>query len=218
MAQRRSVPACTSLGCKKASAAIAPTDTLPLPEPTRNNWGMMDSDWGINHAPNYGEGPIMVQTRSVPACTSLGCKKGSAAIAPTDTLPLPEPTRNNWGMMDSDWGINHAPNYGEGPIMAQRVSVPACTSLGCKKESMAYPPDTATTVPNWGKSNEHWQPDYAPSVGEKNLIQIESIPSCTSFECISGTAAQPFHMEKPDKHPVDYFVPNFGTDKEALSD
>lgn len=84
----------------------------------------------------------------------------------------------------------------------------------------AYPSDYATTVPNWGLSNEHWQPDYAGSVGEKNLLQLESqsIPSCNSFECKTGTAAQPFHSEKPDGHKVDYFVPNFGVDKEMISD
>jgi hypothetical protein len=56
--------------------------------------------------------------------------------------------------------------------LVQGNSVPACTSNGCKTESMAYPPDYATTVPNWGKSNEHWQPDYFPSVGEKNLMKL----------------------------------------------
>jgi len=25
-----------------------------------------------------------------------------------------------------------------------------------KKESLAFPPDYAVTVPNWGNSNEHW--------------------------------------------------------------
>ena len=35
---------------------------------------------------------------------------------------------------------------------------------------------------------------------------------------MSGTAAQPFKSEKGDGHPVDYTVPNFGTDKEAISD
>lgn len=85
-------------------------------------------------------------------------------------------------------------------------------------DSMAYPPDYAVTDGNWGNSNEHWQADAYPSVGEKNLIQlgVESIPTCTSFECLTGTAAQPF--EKPDGHKVDYSVPNFGTDKEMISD
>jgi len=54
--------------------------------------------------------------------------------------------------------------------LVQRESVPACTSYECKKESMAFPPGYADTTPNWGKSDEHWQPTAAPSVGEKNLI------------------------------------------------
>jgi hypothetical protein len=71
------------------------------------------------------------------------------AKPPTDTTPLTD----NWGKVDSDWGVYHAKNYAE---LMQRQSVPACTSNGCKKESMAFPPDYATTVPNWGNSNEHW--------------------------------------------------------------
>jgi hypothetical protein len=107
-----------------------------------------------------------------------------------------------------------------GAKLVQRESVPACDSTGCKKESMAFPPDYATTVPNWGKSNEHWQPNESPSVGEKQLIQldVESIPMCTSFECLTGTAAVPFKNEKGDGHPINYVVPNFGTDKETISD
>jgi len=35
---------------------------------------------------------------------------------------------------------------------------------------------------------------------------------------LSGTAAVPFSGEKPDGHKVDYSVPNFGTDKEMISD
>jgi len=51
-------------------------------------------------------------------------------------------------------------------------------------------------------------------------VQLESnsIPSCNSVTCFTGTAARPFHTDKPDNHPVDYVIPNFGTDKEALSD
>lgn len=86
---------------------------------------------------------------------------------------------------------------------------------------MAFPHDYDGTVSDWGHSNEHWQPDYASSVGERNLpnlvqLESESIPTCTSFECKTGTAAQPF--SKPDGHKVDYFVPNFGVDKEMISD
>lgn len=119
-----------------------------------------------------------------------------------------------FGKMNDDWMRSY------GSKLVQRASVPACTSYECKKESMAFPPDYATTVPNWGQSNEHWQPTDAPSVGEKNLIQLEStsVPSCTSFECLTGTAAQPFKSEKPDGHPINYFIPNFGTDKEIISD
>ena len=44
-----------------------------------------------------------------------------------------------------------------------------------------------------------------------------SIPACTSFECKTETAA-PHKLQKDmDKHPKDYFVPNFGMDKEIAA-
>jgi hypothetical protein len=144
--QAHSVPACTSLGCNKESAAKAPTDTLPLPEPTRDNWGKMDSDWGINHAKNFAD---LFQRESVPACTSLGCKKDSLAKPPTDTVPLTD----NWGKVDSDWGVYHAKNYAD---LVQRDSIPACTSYECKTDSIAKPPSNTATVANWGKDNTDW--------------------------------------------------------------
>jgi hypothetical protein len=60
-----------------------------------------------HHHHHYGNS--LMQAHSVPACTSLGCKKESAAKAPTDTLPL----TSNWGKMDSDWGIYHAKDYAD---------------------------------------------------------------------------------------------------------
>lgn len=160
--------------------------------------------------------------QSRPACTSVegSCKNGSAAKPFTDTLPLPY-ENDNWGQSNEHWQPDAAGSVGK-KYLVQRESVPACTSVegSCKKESLAFPPDYAVTVPNWGNSNEHWQPTDAPSVGEKLLIQLEScsIPTCTSFECFTGTAAMPFSSDKTKKYAMDYFVPNFGTDKEAVSD
>jgi len=144
--QRQSVPACTSLGCSKGSAAKPPTDTVP----TTGNWGKMDSDWGINHAANYGN---LVQGNSVPACTSYECKKESMAFPPDTAVT------NSGGKMDSDWGINHGKNFGDGPIgnLIERDSIPACTSVECKTKSNAYPPSTdAIKKSNYGKENSDW--------------------------------------------------------------
>ena len=41
----------------------------------------------------------------------------------------------------------------------------------------------------------------------------QSIPACTSIECKTGSIADP---PKPD-HPVDYKVPNYGSDHDIVS-
>lgn len=42
-------------------------------------------------------------------------------------------------------------------------------------------------------------------------LSIESIPACTSIECLTESAGDA--SGKPPKHPKDYFVPNFGMDR-----
>merc|ERR1719263_1333562 len=42
-------------------------------------------------------------------------------------------------------------------------------------------------------------------------LSIESIPACNSIECKTESAADA--SGKPPKHPKDYFVPNFGMDR-----
>jgi hypothetical protein len=185
-------------------------------EAVPENWGKQNEHWGVDVDPAIYR-LNQHRHRSVPACNSLGCKTDSMAYPPDYAV-----TVSNWGNSNEHWQATDSGSVGEKNLanLAQlrRRSVPACTSLGCSTDSMAYPYDYAVTVSNWGNSNEHWQPTDSGSVGEKNLVQLESIPTCTSFECLTGTAAQPFKGEKPDGHPVDYSVPNFGTDKEMISD
>jgi hypothetical protein len=169
LVQRESVPACTSVegSCKTGSAAKPFTDTLPLPY-ENDNWGQSYEHWQPDAAGSVGK-KYLVQRESVPACTSVegSCKTGSAAKPFTDTLPLPY-ENDNWGQSNEHWQPDAAGSVGK-KYLVQRESVPACTSVegSCKKESVAFPPDYAVTVPNWGNSNEHWQPTDAPSVGEK---------------------------------------------------
>ena len=92
--------------------------------------------------------------------------------------------------------------------LRQVRSVPSCTSLGCKTDSSAFPHDFDGTTSDWGHSNEHWQPDAAGSVGERNLpnlFQRRSVPACTSLGCKTGSIAD-------GPKPKDYDVPNFGID------
>ena len=55
---------------------------------------------------------------------------------------------------------------------------------------------------------------FAILVGMSNTMKIslDSIPACTSVECKTESAADA--SGKPPKHPKDYFVPNFGMDRD----
>merc|ERR1711937_690510 len=68
--QRRSVPACDSTGCKKASVA----DSFDVPSLYTDVRGDADHTYGTGYSTHvYG----LNQRQSVPACDSTGCKKAS---------------------------------------------------------------------------------------------------------------------------------------------
>merc|ERR1719329_1339141 len=98
---------------------------------------------------------------SIPACNSLGCKKGTAEdtgeayLAQRGSIPA----CNSLGCKKGT-----AEDTGEA-YLAQRDSVPACNSLGCKKGTAADNGD-----------------DKPPSFAEK-----PSVPACNSLGCKKGT-------------------------------
>lgn len=49
------------------------------------------------------------------------------------------------------------------------------------------------------------------------LAQKSSIPACTSIGCEKETAAPQKLQADMDKHPKDYFVPNFGMDHDIVA-
>ena len=49
-----------------------------------------------------------------------------------------------------------------------------------------------------------------------SLAQHSSIPACNSIECKTETAAHEKLQKDMDKHDKDYFVPNFGVDRDIL--
>jgi hypothetical protein len=49
------------------------------------------------------------------------------------------------------------------------------------------------------------------------LMQKTSIPACTSIGCETETAAPLKLQADMDKHPKDYFVPNFGMDHDIIA-
>jgi hypothetical protein len=86
-------------------------------------------------------------------------------------------------------------------------SIPACTSIGCKTESVAKPPGpnypVDYKVPDNGMDHDiehsiqhlkdaekqlgNW--DYPPKADTKLQIESNSIPACTSAGCMTATAA-----------------------------
>ena len=55
-----------------------------------------------------------------------------------------------------------------------------------------------------------------------SAIKLESRPACNSFECKDGTAAanlrgNDIYWTPQGKHPKNYFVPDFGVDKDILA-
>ena len=137
-------------------------------------------------------------TTSIPACNSLGCKKGTAEdtgeayLAQHNSIPA----CNSLGCKKGT-----AEDTGEA-YLSQKESIPACNSLGCKKGT-------------------------AEDTGEAYLLQqhheflalqadMESTPQCTSLGCYTETAA-PHKPAADDKWPRNYGVPNFGVDRDILA-
>ena len=99
----RSIPACDTYdGCKTKTAAA---DNLNYQDVVTQHSSYQDSQ-RVNavidsYQPNaYG---LHAQMRSVPACTSFECKKGSAAKPWADTAP----TSANWGQKNDHWQENN---------------------------------------------------------------------------------------------------------------
>jgi hypothetical protein len=101
---KKSIPACSSAGCKTASETT--------------NWTNMPGD-----AP-YVYGPDLIyslnERRSVPACDSTGCKKGSVI----DSWDVPTSYNDVRGVPTHVYALN------------EYRSIPACNSYGgCKTAS-----------------------------------------------------------------------------------
>lgn len=137
------------------------------------------------------------QQRSVPACTSLGCKSASAAKPWADTAP----TSANWGQKNDHWQENNdgwQATYSL--VQLDQESRPACTSFECQTGTAAFdfnPPDKKIKdydVPNFGKDKEI-------IAAEQHINEAEA--KYGKWDLKGYT--------KPD-HPMDYRVPNFGMD------
>jgi hypothetical protein len=171
---------------------------------------------------------IFQKSLSRPACTSVegSCKTDTAAAPNLDVrtvFNLPAGSQVN----DVDGGPPgpHGPPY---PIAinAQVSSRPACTSEegSCKTGTAADPAIDTRHVFNLPAGSVVNDVDGGPPGPTSPLpininlqLDAESRPACTSFECKTGTAAFQFDNEKAGKHPMDYFVPNFGEDKEMIA-
>jgi hypothetical protein len=91
-----SIPACTSYECKTESVAKPPKDSWPKDYKVPNFGQDTDINDSIKHM-NDSEAKLGgALSQSIPACNSLGCKTGSAAVPSTNTIPFDD----KWGKSD----------------------------------------------------------------------------------------------------------------------
>lgn len=134
--------------------------------------------------PNQIDSFKLSQLESIPACTSVECKKDTASYLDYQDVITAHSSYQDAGI------VNKVIDAFDGSTLIQTGSVPACTSLGCKKDTMAKPPrDTNPTTDNWGKMDSDWGISHAKNTAELIQLDSSSIPTCTSFECFTGTAA-----------------------------
>jgi len=224
-------PACTSVegSCKTDTAAAPNLDVrtvFNLPAGSQVN----DVDGGPPgpHGPPY---PIAInaQVSSRPACTSEegSCKTGTAADPAIDTRTVFN--------LPAGSVVNNVDGGPPGPTSPFPINInaqissssrPACTSEegSCKTGTAADPAIDTRHVFNLPAGSVVNDVDGGPPGPTSPLpininlqLDAESRPACTSFECKTGTAAFQFDNEKAGKHPMDYFVPNFGEDKEMIA-
>ena len=135
-----------------------------------------------------------------------------------------------------NFGVDHEiittqANYANaGGKLVQQRSIPACnTDGGCKTETAAaqklqadmdkHPKDYF--IPNFGVDSDikSTLKNYASAGGK--LAQKSSIPACNSADfpgCLAAETAADHKLQKDmDKHPKDYFIPNFGVDHEIIT-
>jgi hypothetical protein len=135
LTQRRSVPACDSTGCKTASV----NDSTDAPSLYTDVRGDPNHTYGTGYSTHvYG----LNQERSVPACDSTGCKKGSVA----DSYDVPSLYTDVRGDPDHTYGTGYSKPHVFG--LYQRQSVPACDSTGCKKGSVIDSYDVPSLNPD----------------------------------------------------------------------
>ena len=76
-------------------------------------------------------------------------------------------------------------------------------------------------IPNFGVDSDikSTLKNYASAGGK--LAQKSSIPACNSADfpgCLAAETAADHKLQKDmDKHPKDYFIPNFGVDHEIIT-
>lgn len=208
-----SVPACTSLGCKTDSAVAGwdvPTEftygqgpdfvyggalsqgdstSVPACDSTGCKTTSVADGWNVPGDSPYVLGPESVykklaQHESIPACNTYGgCKTGSS-VSSWNTPSLYTDYR---GDPNHTYGTGYNSHvYG----LNQRESVPACTSLGCKKGTASAGPDLYTDYR--GDAKHTYGTGYNSHV--YGLNQRQSIPACDSTGCKKATASSGWNV------------------------
>ena len=158
---------------------------------------------------------------SIPACDSYdGCKTKTAA-APLMQVSNPG---NKW-QCDQDPSCRRYMNEPTATgtwNQAQKNSIPACTSVECKTRDQSQiiregglaqrksiPACTSFECKNKDQSqNQGILINAQTGKGDWGLVQLNSDPICPSSGCEERTIKG---------RPMNYFVPNFGTDSDILA-
>ena len=139
---------------------------------------------------------------SVPACTSLGCAKDSAAKAPPDPWPKDYPVAN--------WGADHD------MATTSKNMADAEGKLGAWNPKQNE--DGVYEVPHVDAEFKLNRKSHKSSQGKEELAGVQadvrlgakSDPVCSSAGC-----TQYQHPSKELGYKLDYFVPNFGKDHDV---
>ena len=230
LVQQESIPACNShqyhgKGCKvnTAAAPLMQVSSSSIPACNSHQYNEKECEVESAAAPlsrqtlNPLNNVTYAQENSIPACNShqyneKNCERESAAV------PL------------DDWDLK----------LAQQESIPACNSYyyhgkGCKTNTAAVPLDLAQeeSIPACNSHQYHGK-GCKVNTAAAPLMQVRSVPACTSFECKKRDQSQiideTYRLAQsdpichsagcPDKQrahlPKDYRVPNFGLDHDII--
>ena len=176
--EKRSVPACNSLGCNKGSV-LDGKDAPSLNPDLRGGTDIVTREGKI-----WTYGNSLHQKSSIPACDSTGCKTATYSAGWNVPTMSPEVYGNN-GEYTYATDDHKALTTG----LSQRTSVPACNSLGCSTGSVTASYNVPSLNPDLRGETDIVTRDGKIWTYGNSLHQKSSIPACDSTGCKTATYA-----------------------------